>query len=1395
MNPPVCIRHHSERMGIVLLLVLGVLALLSVLAITFVSMTRLEKSISRNYVDRTRAILTAESGLEYAVARLKDYHSVPTPQQLEALRYEENAGNPGLQFATKPSFNQPAPHGSISGIVASSYRQDGDVFKLAVTDESGKLNINDSNGKWNIDTDPHADSNQLGNGDDDDILNSHPRMHKIFENLVEVLFGNPTNPGIGTDAAIALFLARDKLPAKKFSKWEQVRDALVDKNSPDTENPLSISQFNILKKHITLWSWQDPDTIRPTYKLAISHPESSVQPDDMFNIYMYADFQTDYFELEPRAPVNINTCSQELMEALITQIQGWYLYEGAPSSLMDGAVGPWGLIQRCMSFTHGDTTQHNGYPGNFFIPYQYTYGHGGVAQQSAAGDWDIGNGTRYGIAKLTNSFATGSYPPGHEVARLLYERIHGDLNDPTDDQLFTGWDEFSRFIYSLVDLEIQITNDQANPATPLDHDLPANEEAKRFPYFLADDQDMDGSPDVAFVPPVSGVDGFDRYMADALLANFNPNSQLNDHNPDFHIFRHVDKSQLTQYTTEFCFQPTGYFTVHSLGMVLDQNNAVMASSQISTVMKIFHLFRYTTQEQFMSGFDPDDADTMYDLFYESDGRFPTSCADLIDGDGGIGGNGRWGPSLMTYPDPIRQGKNLSVEEHPAGARSYFSKYEGYMMLSTYQRDLDSYDHAASSEYPMFMAPMGYRWLPGNQRGQAWRDRSVAVGGMMPVRWGNNNASITNFNIQNQPSGSSPIISDNIDTMNVPGGRGALLAWNTDYTILELDQDFIDQIIAQFGEEFLDLFLGMMVGSLLQNATDGQPDTSWTHTTPWEDYTNWNKQPYDNADHLFSQFCHVSMVSPVNFTHNRLGWNTPSDSPVTPDVTGGQTQGNLFPDGVFSDVGRLLSYPATNLGSLDGTRGTLAFWIKPHYDSGYSNRPRRLFSMGHFSSSMTHGLDLIFFPASTRPDGDGPGELDNPGKQMDIGSSPGLEPWAIASHGFMYGWNNMFWSKWTWSPQQRGPMGRETTVMGTPTSTDFFPYRNDAERGGHDTIAFYGHQWNYLAMNFDSVRQRTGSNNNSNFLKLSINGNDIPSGMREGSQRFTGFYGYAAVPKAPLFDFCWEENPFAGDYWAPQSEPRMLHIGERYMRFGWGTENNGPVSDATFDEIATWAGCIQMPVFESFWNTGRYCAELLNEPAGAPGPNNTVVGLYTSAPINVVKKLQRSLAGYNVNSLRLLSVNWTLFWPRYNWRPEGVSGDADYRNWGQPDMPFNGIRGADLHMSLPSQDKPADDPVTGNIDPVTVDIYTTENQWLFSGDTDGDTAHGKIFEDIASMPACAAGSAIDKDDFQLARGDDFRFRVYFHLDFDQNLLESPVLDDITFVFAANKPIIISYEIIN
>lgn len=86
-----------------------------------------------------------------------------------------------------------------------------------------------------------------------------------------------------------------------------------------------------------------------------------------------------------------------------------------------------------------------------------------------------------------------------------------------------------------------------------------------------------------------------RAMADVLKANFNPNLHLNEINPDEAFFTHVDKTDLTRHSTEFCFGPMGVFEIEAVGRV---NGAV---ARREAVVKTFDVLRHTSQKHFSGG--------------------------------------------------------------------------------------------------------------------------------------------------------------------------------------------------------------------------------------------------------------------------------------------------------------------------------------------------------------------------------------------------------------------------------------------------------------------------------------------------------------------------------------------------------------------------------------------------------------------------------------------------------------------------------------------------------------------------------------------------------------------------------------------------------------------------
>jgi hypothetical protein len=95
-------------------------------------------------------------------------------------------------------------------------------------------------------------------------------------------------------------------------------------------------------------------------------------------------------------------------------------------------------------------------------------------------------------------------------------------------------------------------------------------------------------------------------QAMAILANCNPNTDLNKFYPDFSNLRKFDKSDLTASTTEFCFSPGAVFTIESEGIVLgpygtwtsSTSPTVVATAKVRSVVRVFETYIETNQADF-----------------------------------------------------------------------------------------------------------------------------------------------------------------------------------------------------------------------------------------------------------------------------------------------------------------------------------------------------------------------------------------------------------------------------------------------------------------------------------------------------------------------------------------------------------------------------------------------------------------------------------------------------------------------------------------------------------------------------------------------------------------------------------------------------------------------------
>ncbi len=85
---------------------------------------------------------------------------------------------------------------------------------------------------------------------------------------------------------------------------------------------------------------------------------------------------------------------------------------------------------------------------------------------------------------------------------------------------------------------------------------------------------------------------------DLVMANCNPNTDLNCLFPEHQLWRAIDKSDLIATTTEFTFQSSGQYLVRSLGRVTTADFATDGEREIEVTFRLYDIVRLTSQEDF-----------------------------------------------------------------------------------------------------------------------------------------------------------------------------------------------------------------------------------------------------------------------------------------------------------------------------------------------------------------------------------------------------------------------------------------------------------------------------------------------------------------------------------------------------------------------------------------------------------------------------------------------------------------------------------------------------------------------------------------------------------------------------------------------------------------------------
>lgn len=638
--------HHRSSRGFVLIIVLAILSILALLGTTFVSLQSVERDISRNYLDATRANFTASSGIEYALVQLKQVLNsssgpfVTTPLARSMVYFGDqmneslspNLSTP-LRNAKNPSFAieengsditddpagiaayNPAPKlvridgndvGYSGALEAGTYGRECDIYSVKITDANGKISVNDGLGH-------PADAARLKR-----ILNNLGALSTVgVSGLGDLIIDNrPSNGYLSHHDLRRLF--------SDTAAFERVRNFVTVYAWVDNKvaNPVPLSP-NVLADYPVQYTRPDvaagsakPPSYPASWGNKIYRYGRQVNFNNQANttpltwgsnIYGWDELNPQYIEVTSRAPVNINVASREVLIALLQDIEGFFVMETPRDPLT------YAYQQYLSNFhTWDDTTTPRSPYG--FLP-----------QPSMIG-------TLYRTVKVRGpSEIMGGEPSAEIIAdKIIANRTRrlgtSDITQPYHGP-FTSWAQFNLFLDSMV---------------------------------------ADGTiADTRFT-------GLQRTyasqaMADALKSNFNPNLHLNEINPDENLHALVDKTDLLFNTTEFCFAYRGIFEIESSGRILKPIGSgtsteyrTVADKTIQCVVKLYDVVREGTQSDFYKG--------------------------ELTIDGGVAGTLVDAEAHTAY----RTNNNRSLETGPEpdnGLAPSENEYEGYVRLSTVGGDL------------------------------------------------------------------------------------------------------------------------------------------------------------------------------------------------------------------------------------------------------------------------------------------------------------------------------------------------------------------------------------------------------------------------------------------------------------------------------------------------------------------------------------------------------------------------------------------------------------------------------------------------------------------------------------------------------------------------------------
>ncbi len=368
-----------SRRGYVLLVTISLLALLSLLATAFVTLTRIEQQTSVAYSDQVRARMLAISGIDHAVGVLRrtqgsSLFSIPAEQKTGGSAYEfaemfyyrgdvSTSANDGtrplgigipLRRATRPSYIRRNAGGSapvnapttnvddqaVSGFdrrpiyLPGLHIATGDHFRLKIFECSMMINLNMAASQ--------PLQQMLVTLVDSIYDGANPDLQTLFSQPVAkrdtVPAGKPAMkavaaPGPTGGLAEAIVTFRNTLPGARFSRKEELLGV------PGVTQDV----YNLLKDYVTVYGFGDHQVSKPIPDWPKNAPN--------YDYYTGAvTASRPILANETRFPVNMNAAPPEVLVAVIASIRGKFVqalndpanptaYRGTPRKVLGDSEG------------------------------------------------------------------------------------------------------------------------------------------------------------------------------------------------------------------------------------------------------------------------------------------------------------------------------------------------------------------------------------------------------------------------------------------------------------------------------------------------------------------------------------------------------------------------------------------------------------------------------------------------------------------------------------------------------------------------------------------------------------------------------------------------------------------------------------------------------------------------------------------------------------------------------------------------------------------------------------------------------------------------------------------------------------------------------------------------